>query len=203
MVDVTYDGEKIDIYQDGQLLGGGELGKAETEVPGQGLRLDTSYTECGCGPAPPYGLGESPSTRARSLPSRSAPIGARAPACTKSPSARRRRVDPTQRRSWKTHRFFTTGSVKSPPTRQIESPSTHPGTATTARSTSAPMPESAHYREMKTWRSTGTARSSSRAAISCPPGQSRERWSFGFTIRLPNQSRWRGTATSKAATDSP
>src|SRR5579863_8874048 len=57
MVDVTYDGQTVEIYQDGQLLGGGELGKAETEGPGQGLRLDTSYTEC-CGAAPPYGLGE-------------------------------------------------------------------------------------------------------------------------------------------------
>ncbi len=57
MVNVTYDGQAVEIYQDGQLLGGGELGKAETEGPGQGLRLDTSYTEC-CGAAPPYGLGE-------------------------------------------------------------------------------------------------------------------------------------------------
>ncbi len=57
MVDVTYDGQAVEIYQDGQLLGGGELGSAETEGPGQGLRLDTSYTEC-CGSAPPYGLGE-------------------------------------------------------------------------------------------------------------------------------------------------
>ncbi len=57
MLDVTYDGENVDIYQDGQLLGGGVLGKAETETPGQGLRLNASYSAC-CGGAAPYGLGE-------------------------------------------------------------------------------------------------------------------------------------------------
>ena len=32
MVDVTYNGETIEIYQDGQLIGGGVLGKAETDT---------------------------------------------------------------------------------------------------------------------------------------------------------------------------
>jgi Bacterial Ig-like domain (group 3)/IPT/TIG domain len=57
MVDVTYDGTNADIYQDGQLIGSGTLGAAETEVPGQGLRLDTSYNAC-CGGAAPYGFAE-------------------------------------------------------------------------------------------------------------------------------------------------
>jgi hypothetical protein len=57
MVDVTYDGETAEIYQDGQLLGGGVLGNAETAVPGQGLRLDASYGVC-CGGAAPYGFAE-------------------------------------------------------------------------------------------------------------------------------------------------
>jgi Bacterial Ig-like domain (group 3)/IPT/TIG domain len=57
MVDVTYDGERVEIYQDGQLLGGGVLGNAETAEPGQGLRLDASYGVC-CGGAAPYGLAE-------------------------------------------------------------------------------------------------------------------------------------------------
>ena len=35
-----------------------------------------------------------------------------------------------------------------------------------------------------------------------PSVRNPERWSSGFTIRPPNQSRWRGTATSKAAMDS-
>ncbi len=57
MVDVTYDGETAEIYQDGQLLGGGVLGDAETAVPGQGLRLSASYGVC-CGGAAPYGFAE-------------------------------------------------------------------------------------------------------------------------------------------------
>jgi Bacterial Ig-like domain (group 3)/IPT/TIG domain/Concanavalin A-like lectin/glucanases superfamily len=57
MVDVTYDGTSADIYQDGQLIGSGTLGAAETEVPGQGLRLDTSHNAC-CGGAAPYGFAE-------------------------------------------------------------------------------------------------------------------------------------------------
>ncbi len=57
MVDVTYDGETAEIYQDGQLIGGGVLGDAETDVPGQGLRLDSSHNQC-CGGAAPYGFAE-------------------------------------------------------------------------------------------------------------------------------------------------
>ena len=58
MVDVTYDGEKVDIYQDGQLIESKPLGgEAETETPGQGLRLAASYNVC-CGGAAPYGFDE-------------------------------------------------------------------------------------------------------------------------------------------------
>ncbi len=57
MVDVTYDGTNAHIYQDGQLIGSGALGAAETEVPGQGLRLDTSHNAC-CGGAAPYGFAQ-------------------------------------------------------------------------------------------------------------------------------------------------
>ncbi len=57
MVDVTYDGKTVEIYQDGQLIGGGPFGETQTTVPGQGLRFDTSYGVC-CGGAAPYGLDE-------------------------------------------------------------------------------------------------------------------------------------------------
>jgi Big-like domain-containing protein/concanavalin A-like lectin/glucanase superfamily protein/IPT/TIG domain-containing protein len=40
LVDVTYDGNLVEIYIDGQLIGGGEIGKAETAVPGEGLKID-------------------------------------------------------------------------------------------------------------------------------------------------------------------
>jgi hypothetical protein len=62
MVDVTYDGSNVEIYQDGQLIGGGMLGEVETDVPGQGLRLAASADEYAYGydqnQAGPYGLDE-------------------------------------------------------------------------------------------------------------------------------------------------
>jgi hypothetical protein len=39
LIDVTYDGATVEIYQDGQIIGGGQLGAAGTVAPGQGLRI--------------------------------------------------------------------------------------------------------------------------------------------------------------------
>ena len=39
MVDVSYDGNTAEIYEDGQIIGGGELGAVATAVPGQGLQV--------------------------------------------------------------------------------------------------------------------------------------------------------------------
>jgi hypothetical protein len=40
LVDVTYDGNLVEIYIDGQLIGGGEIGSAETVSPGEGLKIN-------------------------------------------------------------------------------------------------------------------------------------------------------------------
>ncbi|HEY7830946.1 MAG TPA: IPT/TIG domain-containing protein [Solirubrobacteraceae bacterium] len=40
LVDVTYDGNVGEIYIDGQLIGGGEIGNAETVSPGEGLKIN-------------------------------------------------------------------------------------------------------------------------------------------------------------------
>jgi hypothetical protein len=39
LVDVTYDGNTVEIYQDGQVIGTGTLGAAGTVTPGQGMRM--------------------------------------------------------------------------------------------------------------------------------------------------------------------
>jgi hypothetical protein len=57
MVDVTYDEKTAEIYQDGQLIGGGTLTEVETTLPGQGLRFAASFNGC-CGGAAPYGFAE-------------------------------------------------------------------------------------------------------------------------------------------------
>ena len=47
MVDVTYDGSTVEIYQDGQVIGGGTVGAAATVVPGQGLELNANTAGMG------------------------------------------------------------------------------------------------------------------------------------------------------------
>ena len=47
MVDVTYDGSTVEIYQDGQVIGGGSVGAANTVVPGQGLELNSNTAGMG------------------------------------------------------------------------------------------------------------------------------------------------------------
>ena len=39
MVDVSYDGNNVEIYEDGQIIGGGQLGTLATAVPGQGFQV--------------------------------------------------------------------------------------------------------------------------------------------------------------------
>ena len=62
MVDVTYNGTKMAIYQEGQLLKSEEIGPLATAVPGQGLRLSVSSDKYAYGyplcSTAPYGLGE-------------------------------------------------------------------------------------------------------------------------------------------------
>jgi hypothetical protein len=62
MVDVTYDGTKMGIYEEGQLLKSEEIGQLATAVPGQGLRLSVSSDKYAYGyplcSTAPYGLGQ-------------------------------------------------------------------------------------------------------------------------------------------------
>ena len=40
LLDITYDGNTVDVYQDAQLIGGGQMGDAGTVLPGQGLQVN-------------------------------------------------------------------------------------------------------------------------------------------------------------------
>jgi hypothetical protein len=62
MIDVTYDGATVDVFDDGQLVGEGQVGELTTEVPGQGLRLSVSGDVYAYGydqwSTKPYGLSD-------------------------------------------------------------------------------------------------------------------------------------------------
>jgi Concanavalin A-like lectin/glucanases superfamily len=47
LVDVTYDGASVEIYQDGQIVGGGMLGATGTIAPGQGMRVASNAAGAG------------------------------------------------------------------------------------------------------------------------------------------------------------
>ena len=107
MVDVSYDGTDgtVEIYQDGQVIGSGQLdlGTTGTVTPGQGLELGANTAGMGLDEVAIFGVALSPEQIDSHWSAGQANLGIG--------PAPRRRPPRTQRRSWPIRRLCTTGST--------------------------------------------------------------------------------------------